>query len=396
MSSASQDTRLESQGPVLSGPDPVSTVRVDAPAKSDWNNPRLARNLFLWPALIVVLILAIFPLIASLVLALSKVSLVKGGFKIDFVGLTNFRTLFLGSERTHVLGQAGTPTLFGWLVFLGGTALLLVAFVRTVRSRKIRPLGLIGRAVGGLLLVLLLWSVATTVLGSGGRPGTLMVTIVYAFSGTLLTYLLGLGLAVLTTQRLRGQRFFRIVFLVPLMITPVGVAYMFRMLTDTEKGPITPLWRAAGLSDFTLLGDPWGARLAVIISDVWQWTPFMFIVLLAALEGRDLETEEAATVDGASKARIFLNITMPALIPVSATVILIRLIEAFKIIDLPNVLTNGGPGTATESLTLQSFISWRGFDLGSSAAIAYTLLVVVTMVGIGYATFIIRRTHSMV
>jgi len=369
---------------------------VDAPAKSDWNNPRLARNLFLWPALIVVLILAIFPLIASLVLALSKVSLVKGGFKIDFVGLTNFRTLFLGSERTHVLGQAGTPTLFGWLVFLGGTALLLVAFVRTVRSRKIRPLGLIGRAVGGLLLVLLLWSVATTVLGSGGRPGTLMVTIVYAFSGTLLTYLLGLGLAVLTTQRLRGQRFFRIVFLVPLMITPVGVAYMFRMLTDTEKGPITPLWRAAGLSDFTLLGDPWGARLAVIISDVWQWTPFMFIVLLAALEGRDLETEEAATVDGASKARIFLNITMPALIPVSATVILIRLIEAFKIIDLPNVLTNGGPGTATESLTLQSFISWRGFDLGSSAAIAYTLLVVVTMVGIGYATFIIRRTHSMV
>ena len=82
--------------------------------------------------------------------------------------------------------------------------------------------------------------------------------------------------------------------------------------------------------------------------------------------------------------------------PGQRDLVLIRIIEAFKIIDLPNVLTNGGPGTATESLTLQSFISWRAFDLGLSAAVAYTLLVVVTMVGIGYATVVIRRTHAMV
>ena len=159
----------------------------------------------------------------------------------------------------------------------------------------------------------------------------------------------------LTIQRLAGQRFFRVVFLLPITITPVGIAYMFRMLTDNTSGPFAPIFAGLGMSNFSVLGDPWGARLAVIIGDVWQWIPFMFIVLLAGLEGRDLETEEAGLVDGAGRWQIFRHITLPMIIPVSATVILIRMIEAFKIIDLPNVLTGGGPGTATESVTRREF-----------------------------------------
>jgi len=164
-------------------------------------------------------------------------------------------------------------------------------------------------------------------------------------------------------------------------------------MTDTQGGPFAPLFRAAGMSNFAVLGDPWGARIAVIIGDVWQWIPFMYIVLLAGLEGRDLETEEAASVDGAGRWQIFRSITFPMLIPVSATVILIRMIESFKIIDLPNVLTGGGPGTATESVTLQSFVTWRAFNLGSSAAIAYTLLIVVTVVATAYGRLILPRAH---
>jgi multiple sugar transport system permease protein len=122
----------------------------------------------------------------------------------------------------------------------------------------------------------------------------------------------------------------------------------------------------------------------------------MFIVLLAALEGRDMEVEEAATVDGAKRWEIFRHITLPALVPVSATVILIRMIEAFKIVDLPNVIAFGGPGTATESLTLQSFFDWRAFNLGQSAAVAYTLLIVVTLVAVAYATTIVRRAQGSV
>jgi multiple sugar transport system permease protein len=234
-----------------------------------------------------------------------------------------------------------------------------------------------------------------TLLAEGGRPGTLVVTLIYAFVGTGVQYAIGLALAFLTVQRLSGQRFFRVVYILPLTITPVGVAYMFRMLTDTARGPFTPLWNAFGLQDFALLGDPWGARLAVIIGDAWQWIPFMYIVLLAALEGRDLEVEEAGLVDGASKSQIFRHITFPAIIPVSATVILIRLIEAFKIIDLPNIMTNGGPGTATESVTLQAFLTWRGFNLGLSAATAYTLLIVVTLIATAYVATVIRRTHTV-
>jgi multiple sugar transport system permease protein len=117
----------------------------------------------------------------------------------------------------------------------------------------------------------------------------------------------------------------------------------------------------------------------------------MFIVLVAALAGQDTEPVEAALVDGASRWQIFRDITMPAVLPVALTVILIRLIEAFKIIDLPNVLTSGGPGTATESLTLHSYIQWRSLDLGESAAIAYSLLVLVTVIILAYVNLIRRK-----
>ena len=116
---------------------------------------------------------------------------------------------------------------------------------------------------------------------------------------------------------------------------------------------------------------PWSARLIVLVGDTWQWTPFMFIVLLAAIENQPRDQVEAARLDGAGRRQIFRHITWPAIAPVAATVVLIRLIEAFKIVDLPNVLTNGGPGLATESLTLHSFIAWRTQDLGGSAAIGY-------------------------
>jgi multiple sugar transport system permease protein len=107
-------------------------------------------------------------------------------------------------------------------------------------------------------------------------------------------------------------------------------------------------------------------------------------VLLAALEAQDVEQVEAAIVDGAGRWQVFRYIALPGIIPVSLTVVLIRLIEGFKIIDLPNVLTRGGPGTATESLTLQAYLDWRTLNLGRSAAIAYTLLFVVTVVALSY------------
>jgi multiple sugar transport system permease protein len=348
------------------------------------------RAAFIWPALLAILFVSIFPLLVSLYISLSRLRLRRGGFEFQFIGLDNFRELYLGGEQAHFLGVARSPTPLGWVVFGAGVGLLFWALVRAFRGGT-SVVGIMARVLGALLAAAVLWLAVRTLLAGGGRPGTAMVTLIYVLVGIAVQFTLGLGLAWLLTQGLPGQRFFRVVFLLPMMITPVGVAYMFRMLTDTGKGPLQPLWAAVGLSDFSWVNDPWGARVAVLVGDIWQWTPFMFIILLAALEGQDQDTVEAAMVDGASRWTVFRHISLPAILPVCTTVVLIRLIEAFKIIDLPNILTNGGPGTATESLSLHAYIRWRTLDLGQSAAVAYSLLFIVTVAAMTYVSVVRRR-----
>jgi multiple sugar transport system permease protein len=345
------------------------------------------RSVFLWPALLVILFVSVFPLFVSLLLSLSQLDLVRGGFEIDFIGLDNFRELLSGTRESEFLGVSRSPTLLGWLVTGAGVGVLLWALVRAARG-GVSVLGLVFRSLAAVFGGGLLWLVAHTLFAEEGRPGTIVITLVFVSVAVTLQFALGLGLAYLVTQSLPGQRFFRVVFLLPMTITPVGVAYMFRMLADTDKGPLEPIFGHLGLTDFTWTNSAWGARTAVIVGDTWQWTPFLFIVLLAALEAQETDPVEAAIVDGANRWQIFRYITMPAILPVALTVILIRLIEAFKIIDLPNVLTSGGPGTATESLTLQSYIEWRSLDLGISAAIAYSLLILVTVIVLAYVNLL--------
>jgi multiple sugar transport system permease protein len=352
---------------------------------------RMAASVFILPTVLALLFLSICPLVASLYISLAKFDIAPGGFKFTFVGLRNFKKLFTGSEGTHFLGAFAPSTPLTWLVF-GVIAMALAIFLaRYLLNAKISIGGLIGRILLTLGLGLLTWMLIHT-LWNGGRLGTASTTLVYVFVGIFFQYLLGLGLAMLTVQNLPGRRFFRVIFLLPMMITPVGVAYMFRMLTDTSKGPFTPIWQAMGLTNFSWVNNAWGARTAILIGDIWQWTPFMFIVLVAALESQPIEPIEAATVDGANSWQIFQHVTWPAILPVSMTLILIRLIEAFKIVDLPNVMTNGGPGSATQSLTYHAYINWRALDLGSSAAVAYMLLFIVTFFSMIFVNLIRHRT----
>jgi multiple sugar transport system permease protein len=351
------------------------------------------RNVFIWPALLVVLGLSIFPLIVSLYLSLSRLQFTSSGIDIRFLGFNNYQSLLFGSEQNHFVGLLKDPTPIGWAIFATVAAGLAWGLWRSLRGGT-RPLGLVLRAVGAIAALGLAWLLVRTMFAQGGRPGTLFVTLTYVFVGLVVQYGLGLGLAILASLRLPGRRFFRVVFLLPMMITPVGVAYLFQMLTDTGKGPFLPVFQALGLGNFTWTTDPWLARTAVMIGDIWQWTPFLFIVLLAALEGQDQEVLEAAHVDGASRWQAFRHITIPAILPVSTTVILIRMIEAFKIVDLPNILTNGGPGTATESITLQAYFDWRTQAIGRSAALAYTLLILVTVVATAYVNLIRRRVAA--
>jgi len=355
---------------------------------------RFAGAVFILPAVIVILAFSIFPLLASLYVSLARLSFSEGGVQLKFVGFDNYAKLLVGIDHVHFLGLAGPLTPIGVAVLLAGAALIAFWLYRYSRDHARSVGGFAGRIVVALGAGTLLWLVVTTVMSSG-RPGTLVVTIVYVGVDVTVQYLLGLGLALLVVQHLPGRRFFRVVFLLPMMITPVGVAYLFRMLTDTSKGPLYPLWVRFGLTDVSWVTNPWGARVAVMIGDVWQWTPFIFIVLLAAIETLPHELVEAAVVDGANRWQVFWRITFPLILPASSTVVLIRLIEGFKIVDLPNVLTNGGPGTATESLTLHAYTIWRALDIGGSAAVAYMLLIVVTFVGVSYVNLFRRRVTAM-
>jgi multiple sugar transport system permease protein len=336
---------------------------------------------FLLPTVLIVLFLSIFPLITSLFVSLTRINFVRGGLDIQFVGLRNYEKLLLGSGQRHFIGLFAPPSLAGWLVWLVASGLILYWFIRYVRSPQRKVMGTFFRLLATTLTIGLFWIVIST-LSDAGVPGTLVVTLIFVFVGVFFQYLFGLGLALLLVQNLPGKRFFRIVFLLPMMITPVGIGFLFRMLTNTSVGPFAPVWVGLGLQDFSWADTGSGARAAVLIGDIWQWTPFMFIVLLAALEGVAQSQTEAALVDGANRVQLFRHIILPQIAPVSLTLILIRLIEAFKIIDMPRLLTGGGPGTATESIALHAYNEWRSPNLGGSAALSYLLLILVTFVAL--------------
>jgi multiple sugar transport system permease protein len=368
-----------------------------APDRLTWGEriDRHSGRLMVLPAVIVLLAFAIFPLIISAYLALSRFALAPGGFTLRFVGFLNFKKLLTGSQQYHLLGTWGTLGPGHWLVLALSAALLLLLLARYLRRGRVTVLGILGRLVTVSVAYALLLVVVVT-FAPGGVPGTLVNTLLYVAVGVSVQFALGLGLALLCAQPIRGRNFFRVLFFVPLMVTPVGIAYTFRMLADMQKGPFAPLLRAFGVSEWSWATEAWSARLMVLIGDTWQWTPFMFIVLLAAIENQPRHQVEAARIDGASGFQIFRDITWPAIAPVAATVVLIRLIEAFKIIDLPNVLTGGGPGLATESMTLHAFIAWRTQDLGGSAAVGYMLLFISTVVCVSFFNFVVRpaRRHE--
>lgn len=339
-----------------------------------------------------ILIFSIFPLIASAILAFSRVRLGAGGYSIRFVGWRNFEKQLFGSEQFHFLGTFTQISLLGWLVIVLVGATLAWWLVSYLRGTVWIP-GLIGRVITALVLFGIATMFAAT-LFSGNQFGTLGVTLFYVFIGCLVQFVIGLVLALLCAQPIRGRSFFRVLFFLPMMITPIGIGYIFRMMADTTKGPFSSLWQLVGLSDFAWATNPWTARAIIVVADSWQWIPFIFVVLLAALESVPRDMVEAAHVDGAGDWQIFREITWPQIAPVAATIILIRVIEAFKLVDLPNIMTAGGPGIATESMTLHAFYAWRTPDLGQSAAISYLLLFVTVVLCVSFFNLVVLKQRA--
>jgi len=216
-------------------------------------------------------------------------------------------------------------------------------------------------------------------------------TITFVFWTVVLEMLCGLGLAMLLNSNIRGRRILVSFFLIPLVIPPIVIALSWKMMYDYGWGVINHLLMAVGLEPVFWLSDPQIALYAIIFTDVWHLTPFVMLIFLAGLQSLPTEPYEAAEIDGANNWQTFRDITLPLLRPTILVVLLLRTIDGAKVFDKVFVMTGGGPGTATETLTTHIFRSaFRGLDLGYAAAVSFMLLAVLAILSVIYIRSILR------
>jgi multiple sugar transport system permease protein len=207
-------------------------------------------------------------------------------------------------------------------------------------------------------------------------------TAVFGVGTVAVELLLGLALALALTGGGRGIRVARSILLVPMIMTPVVVGVLWRILLF-DNGLVSYLLSRVGLGPVYWFVEPFWAFAGVVLVDIWQWTPFVMIVLTAALASLPGEPFRAAQIDGASQWQIFHYITLPMLMPVLLVTALLRFMDAIKVFDTIYVLTSGGPGYSTEMLS--SYIYKQGlryFNIGGAAAASWMFLLVIVVISI--------------
>lgn len=206
------------------------------------------------------------------------------------------------------------------------------------------------------------------------------VTIQFAAVALTLEMIIGVGLALLLDRNLRGMSALRTIFILPMMIAPIVVGLMWRYMYHPTVGVFNRTLKSWGLEPIPWLSDGTWSFIAVIIADVWQWTPFIFILALAALQSLPQSALEAAEIDGASGWQKIIHIKLPLMMPVLIVAMLLRLIDAFKVLEVILVMTNGGPGLSTEILSLRIYRTTQEFQkLGEAAAMSNYLLILLTI-----------------
>lgn len=207
-------------------------------------------------------------------------------------------------------------------------------------------------------------------------------TAVMTAVGVSLQVVFGTLLALFFNLHLRGSWLVRGILVLPMLLTPVVVGVMWRALLNPDWGMVNWGLGLAGLPQPLWLGDPSMALLTLTLVDVWQWTPFVFVVVFARLQALPHEVFEAAQVDGAGRLATISRVTLPLLAPAIAFAGIFRAIDAFRTFDLVFGLTYGGPGRATTTLSFWAFENGRVFQrYGYASAIAY-VMVIVAIVGV--------------
>jgi multiple sugar transport system permease protein len=276
------------------------------------NDP--VKHFFIWPALLIVLVITIFPLIYSLTTSLMSLRLVPP-VPPRFVGLDNYADL-LQNPR--------------------------------------------------------FWRVAWT-------------TTTIAVISVAAQFVIGFAIALALNSRVPGGGLFRVGFLLPMLVAPVAVALIARQLFNPTNGPLNGLMSFFGFPNLPFLTETNWALGALIAVEIWQWTPFVILMLLAGLQTLPDDVYEAAALENASAWQQFWGITFPMMLPISVAVVFIRLIESYKIMDTVFVMTGGGPGISTETMTLFAYQEgFKKFNLGYTSALSFLFLILIVVLGTVY------------
>jgi multiple sugar transport system permease protein len=207
---------------------------------------------------------------------------------------------------------------------------------------------------------------------------SLGTTLIFAAVCVTAEMVLGIALALALEGELRAMSFFRTLFILPMMIAPIAVGLTWRYLFDAQFGLLNALLGLLGAGPVAWLAREDTAFTAIIIADIWQWTPFVFIMMIAGLANVDSAVLEAARIDGATWWQTTRRVKLPMVMHVIAITLLMRLIDAFRVLEVIYILTFGGPGDSTEILSLHIYkTAFIGQRLGSAAAISVLLLLVV-------------------
>jgi multiple sugar transport system permease protein len=217
---------------------------------------------------------------------------------------------------------------------------------------------------------------------------TLSNTMIMVSLAVTFEFFVGLLLAVMLNREFKGQRVITILFLIPTLLVPVVIGMIWRLLLNEGFGLINYIIRTLNLGrGVAWVAKPTLALFVIVFIDIWEWTPLMFLILLAGMVSLSREPFEAAAIEGATAWQMFWRITMPLLQPVILVALLIRLIDAFKLFDTIFVITQGGPGLATETTSMFIYYkAFKHFDIGIASSISWLFLLIIIVI----TTFLLK------
>jgi len=219
----------------------------------------------------------------------------------------------------------------------------------------------------------------------------LVTTLIFVVGAVGLQTILGFTIAYLISRRLRGRGALTTLFLIPMMLSPVVVGLFWKFMLDVQFGVVNSFSDSLGLGRAEWLTNQKLALFSLIIVDTWQWTPFIMLIALAGLTAVPKYLYEAAEIDRASEWFRFRRITLPLVWPLLLIAIMFRAIEAFRLFDLVYILTGGGPGGTTETISFQVYkIAFFGFDTGRASAYGVLIVIVVTIAAQLYLRYLNR------